>query len=74
MSDLKHVLAPGISSSFPRQFNLAPRRLFLRPGEAIWACDFGRATRAADTFATVSPKRSPLLKFWSPHLLTVTAA
>jgi hypothetical protein len=32
------------------------------------------ATRAADAFATVSPKRSSLLKFSSPHLLTVTAA
>jgi len=52
--------------------------LGMRLGHATRACDLGmrlgRATRAADAFATVSPKRSSLLKFSSPHLLTVTAA
>src|SRR4051812_27366411 len=51
---------------FPRQFNVAPRGcsydLARRP------CDlgarFGRATRAADAFATISPKRSLLLELF----------
>jgi hypothetical protein len=68
MTDLNHVLPPGISPfGIPVQSNVAPRRLFLLPEDA-------NAARAAAALATVSPNHSSPLRFRLPYSLTVTAA